>query len=150
MFRSQWTVLFKPNTHLQYTSTTQKSALLCSQSAAVGQIIYLIFLACYYHYSSGVVTVYGWPGEGCCCAPAALSWLLADFCSARLSPSGSQSPSVLGFWLAQDVGMLLEGSEGDQISFSVLELSVGTKKNNNNFVWHKDAVLVMTTRRRLS
>lgn len=132
MFRSQWIVLFKPNTHLQYTLTTQKSALLCSQSAAVGKIIYLIFSACYYHYSSGV-TVCGWPGEGCCCAPAALSRLLADFCSARLlwlrlSPSGSQSPSVLGFWLAQDVGMLLEVSKGDQNSFSVLGFSVGTKK----------------------
>lgn len=77
------------------------------------------------------VTVCGLSDEGCC-APQVLSWLPTDFCSAcllwcRLSPSGSRSPSVWGFWSVQDVGMLLEGSKRNRNSFSVS--NGGNKKN---------------------
>lgn len=84
------------------------------------------------------VTVCGLSDEGCC-APQVLSWLPTDFCSAcllwcRLSPSGSRSPSVWGFWSVQDVGMLLEGSKRNRNNFSVS--NGGNKKKNNN-LWDR-------------
>lgn len=87
------------------------------------------------------VTVCGWSGEGCC-APAALSWLSTDFCSAcllwcRLSPSGGRSPSVWGFWWVQDVGMLLEGSERNRNSYSVLGFKWLEQKKHNNHLWDR-------------
>lgn len=83
------------------------------------------------------VTVCGWPGEGCCCALALLWWSSGDSCSAwappcRLSPSGSRSPSVWGFWSGRVVGMLLGGSEGKPEQILVfVDPQLGGKQNKN-------------------